>query len=82
MKMTRMSNKNNRSIRLKNAEAYRSIVIMGTLTDPFCTMINVTSDPAISMVIARLVEGKNWITEKRLEKKDFDIVESQVEESV
>lgn len=37
------------------------LVIMGTLTDPFCTMINVTSDPAISMVIARLVDGKDWL---------------------
>lgn len=63
-------------------EAVPLIVIMGTLTDPFCTMINVTSDPAISMVIARLVEGKNWIKEKRFEKKEFDIVESHVEESV
>ena len=63
-------------------DAVPLIVIMGTLTDPFCTMINVTSDPAISMVIARLVEGKNWIKEKRFEKKDFDIVESHVEESV
>lgn len=42
-------------------EAVPLIVIMGTLTDPFCTMINVTSDPAISMVIARLVDGKNWM---------------------
>lgn len=63
-------------------EAVPLIVIMGTLTDPFCTMINVTSDSAISMVIARLVEGKNWIKEKRFKKKEFDIVESHVEESV
>ncbi|MDU5334030.1 dicarboxylate/amino acid:cation symporter [Enterococcus sp.] len=63
-------------------EAVPLIVIMGTLTDPFCTMINVTSDPAISMVIARLVEGKNWIKEQRFEKNEFDIVESHVEESV
>ncbi len=45
-------------------EAIPIIVIMGTLTDPFCTMVNVTSDPAISMVIARLMEGKNWVKKK------------------
>ena len=37
------------------------IVIMGTLTDPFCTMNNVTGDTAMSMLITRIVEGKNWI---------------------
>lgn len=37
------------------------IVIMGTITDPFCTTTSVTSQPAICMVIARLVEGKGWI---------------------
>ena len=41
---------------------------MGTLTDPFCTMINVTSDPAVSMVIARLVDGKNWLKNQTLKK--------------
>lgn len=40
------------------------IVIMGTLTDPFCTMNNVTSNPATAMVLARIVDGKNWIKEK------------------
>lgn len=45
-------------------DAIPIIVIMGTLTDPFCTMVNVTSDTAISMVIARLMEGKNWVKEK------------------
>ncbi|WP_279630483.1 dicarboxylate/amino acid:cation symporter [Buttiauxella warmboldiae] len=37
------------------------IVIMGTISDSFCTMLNVTSDTAISMVIARMVEGEDWI---------------------
>ena len=37
------------------------IVIMGTLTDPLCTMNNVTGDPAIAMFITRLVEGKDWV---------------------
>lgn len=37
------------------------IVIMGTLTDPFCTMTNVTGDTAMAMLVTRIVEGKDWI---------------------
>lgn len=40
------------------------IVIMGTLTDPFCTMNNVTSNPATAMLLARIIDGKNWFKEK------------------
>ena len=40
------------------------IVIMGTLTDPFCTMNNVTGDPAMAMLLTRIVEGKDWIKNK------------------
>ncbi|WP_071784183.1 dicarboxylate/amino acid:cation symporter [Paenibacillus antibioticophila] len=45
-------------------EAVPILVIMGTITDPFCTMVNVTGDTAISMVISRIVEGKNWVKNK------------------
>ncbi|MDY8023285.1 dicarboxylate/amino acid:cation symporter [Paenibacillus polymyxa] len=45
-------------------EAVPILVILGTITDPFCTMVNVTGDPAISMVISRIIEGKNWIKQK------------------
>lgn len=40
------------------------IVIMGTLTDPFCTTVSVTSQPAICMVISRILEGKAWLQGK------------------
>lgn len=40
------------------------IVIMGTLTDPFCTMNNVTGDTALAMFVARVVDGKNWVKSK------------------
>lgn len=40
------------------------IVIMGTLTDPFCTMVSVTGDTALAMLVSRMVEGKDWIKEK------------------
>lgn len=45
-------------------EAVPIIVIMGTLTDPFCTMVNVTGDPAICMLLAKLSDGKDWISSK------------------
>jgi Na+/H+-dicarboxylate symporter len=45
-------------------EAVPILVILGTITDPLCTMVNVTGDPAISMVISRIIEGKNWIKQK------------------
>lgn len=37
------------------------IVIMGTLTDPFCTMVSVTGDTALAMLVSKIVEGKDWI---------------------
>lgn len=40
------------------------IVIMGTLTDPFCSMLNVSGDPALAMLVAKIVEGKDWIRKK------------------
>jgi Na+/H+-dicarboxylate symporter len=42
-------------------EAVPILVIMGTITDPFCTTTSVTSQPAIAMVVAKLTEGKKWI---------------------
>lgn len=63
-------------------EAVPLIVIMGTLTDPFCTMINVTSDPAVSMVIARLVDGKNWFKEQAKKALKADLTEKIVIDEV
>ena len=37
------------------------IVVMGTLTDSFCTGTSITGAPASCMTIARIVEGKEWI---------------------
>ncbi|WP_018751460.1 dicarboxylate/amino acid:cation symporter [Paenibacillus sanguinis] len=45
-------------------EAVPILVIMGTITDPLCTMVNVTGDPAICMAMSRIVEGKNWVKNK------------------
>lgn len=49
------------------------IVIMGTITDPFCTSTSVTSQTSICMVMARLLEGKGWIHKKE---EDGEAVES------
>lgn len=40
------------------------IVIMGTLTDPFCTMVSVSGDPALAMLVAKIVEGRDWVKAK------------------
>lgn len=40
------------------------IVVMGTLTDSFCTSTSITGAPASCMTIARIVEGKDWINRK------------------
>lgn len=48
------------------------IVIMGTITDPFCTSTSVTSQTAICMVMARLLEGKDWVKRKLSGEGDED----------
>ena len=43
-------------------EAFPIIASIGWLIDPPATWINVSGDTASSMMISRLVDGKNWIT--------------------
>ena len=43
-------------------EAFPIIATIGWLIDPQATWINVSGDTASSMMISRLVDGKNWIT--------------------
>lgn len=38
------------------------MVLIGTITDAPATAVNVTGDTGLAMVIARVVEGKNWLT--------------------
>ena len=40
------------------------MVLIGTITDAPATAINATGDTGIAMVIARIIEGKNWYTKK------------------
>ena len=43
-------------------EAFPIIATIGFLVDPPATCINSTGDAVASMVVTRLVEGKNWMT--------------------
>ncbi|TYR81779.1 dicarboxylate/amino acid:cation symporter [Priestia megaterium] len=45
-------------------EALPVMAALGMIVDPPATMINVTGDNVSSMMVARFVEGKNWIKDK------------------
>lgn len=47
------------------AEAFPLIATIGFLVDPAATCLNASGDTIASMIIARLVEGKDWL-EKRM----------------
>ncbi len=42
-------------------EAFPIIATIGFLVDPAATWINATGDAVVSMMVTRLVEGKNWM---------------------
>ncbi|WP_066500980.1 dicarboxylate/amino acid:cation symporter [Abyssisolibacter fermentans] len=44
-----------------NPEVIPIIVTIGLLTDAIATMINATGDAVVTMMVARRVEGKNWM---------------------
>ncbi|MBQ8192651.1 MAG: dicarboxylate/amino acid:cation symporter [Bacilli bacterium] len=41
------------------------LTIIATIIDPPATMLNVVGDSASSMIVARVVDGKNWIKKKK-----------------
>ncbi len=43
------------------------MVLIGTITDAPATVVNVTGDTGLAMVIARLVEGKGWMRNTKIE---------------
>ncbi len=45
-------------------EAVPAVMIIGTLVDPFATILNATGDTVAGMVITRVMQGKKWIEEK------------------
>ena len=40
------------------------LTIIATIIDPPATMLNVVGDSASSMLVARIIDGKNWLTTK------------------
>lgn len=46
------------------AEAFPLIATIGFLVDPAATCLNASGDTIASMIIARLVEGKHWLSDK------------------
>ena len=41
------------------------LTIIATIVDPPATMLNVVGDSASSMLVARIVDGKNWLKRKK-----------------
>lgn len=42
-------------------EAFPLLSMLGYLVDPFATMVNATGDTVAGMLVARIVEGPNWM---------------------
>ena len=51
-----------------NAGALPILTIIATIIDAPATMLNVVGDSATSMLVARVVDGKEWIKEKKSKK--------------
>ncbi|MGT2609136.1 dicarboxylate/amino acid:cation symporter [Streptococcus zalophi] len=49
-------------------EAIPIMVLLGTVTDATATALNVTGDTGLTMMIARIVDGKDWMMKKELAK--------------
>ncbi len=48
------------------AGALPILTIIATIIDPPATMLNVVGDTSSSMLVSRIVDGKNWIKEKTI----------------
>ncbi|MGL5051454.1 MAG: dicarboxylate/amino acid:cation symporter [Cetobacterium sp.] len=48
-------------------EAFPIVATLGFLVDPMATCLNAAGDTIASMMVSRVVEGKNWIEENREE---------------
>lgn len=45
------------------------LTIIATIIDPPATMLNVVGDTSSSMLVSRIVDGKDWFTKKKKEKQ-------------
>ena len=44
-----------------NPEVFPIILTIGLLTDPIATMVNSTGDTVVSLMVSRIVDGKDWM---------------------
>ena len=42
------------------------LTIIATIIDPPATMLNVVGDSASSMLVSRIVDGKNWLKKETI----------------
>ena len=49
--------------------AYPIAIALGNLVDPPATMINAAGDYVVSYIVARFVDGKNWLKKQQQKKK-------------
>ena len=47
------------------ASALLMLTIIATIIDPPATMLNVVGDSASSMLVTRIIDGKNWLNKKK-----------------
>lgn len=63
-----------------NPAALPILTIIATIIDPPATMLNVVGDTSSSMLISRVVDGKDWINKKKvIEAKDEEVKEIKKE---
>jgi Na+/H+-dicarboxylate symporter len=43
-------------------QALPAAMIVGTLVDPMATLLNANGDLVAAMVVTRISEGKNWLS--------------------
>ena len=51
-------------------EALPIIAMLGTLVDPPATMVNASGDTVASMMVARIVDGKEWMKKKIMHSRE------------
>ena len=55
------------------------LTIIATIIDPPATMLNVVGDTSCSMLVSRIVDGKNWLKNKS--KKIIETDETKVDKN-
>ena len=58
------------------------LTIIATIIDPPATMLNVVGDASSSMLVSRIVDGKDWIKNKSKKVVEADYEETEKKEIV